>query len=38
MNDIRIQAMYNGKVYDVVKLDMWGGFEQATCDLAKRSI
>lgn len=34
MNDIRIQARYNGKVYDVAKLDMWGDPEQATCDLA----
>ena len=35
MNDIRIQARHNGKVYDVAKLDMWGDFEQATCDLAR---
>jgi hypothetical protein len=34
MSDIRIQARYNGKVYDVAKLDMWGDPEQATCDLA----
>ena len=34
MTPIMITVKYNGKIYDVAKIDMWGDQDQATCDLA----
>ena len=30
----KFRALYNGKMYEVEKLDLWGDSDQATCDLA----
>ena len=34
MKEIKYRAWYNGKMYEVAKLDLWGDPDQATCDLA----
>ena len=30
----KYRAWYNGKMYEVAKLDLWGGPDQTTCELA----
>lgn len=34
MREVKYRAWYNGKMYEVAKLDLWGDPDQATCDLA----